>query len=163
IPAPRSPRRWGVRAGPCVGCWTRSAGTWKADSTRAPEISCTRRASGSNTSSRREPRGGLRGASPLLLASADSRCEVDMAPASQGPAVGSADATEALLDQAVGRLEEAWQCAPPPDLAPFLPAVAEPARRRLLIELIKVDQEYRWRRGDRRLLEAYLRDWPELR
>ena len=32
----------------------------------------------------------------------------------------------------------------------------------MLIELLRIDQEHRWERGERRLLEQYLQDWPEL-
>jgi hypothetical protein len=47
-------------------------------------------------------------------------------------------------------------------LTSFLPAAENPLRLRILVELVKVDQEQRWCRGDFRPVEAYLVDWPEL-
>ncbi len=67
-----------------------------------------------------------------------------------------------LVDDAVRQLEEAWQAGPAPPLERFLPSRAEAQRRRVLVELIGVDQEYRWQHGDERRVESYLADWPEL-
>ncbi len=58
--------------------------------------------------------------------------------------------------------EALWRQSHGPDLHPFLPEDGEPVRLRVLIELVRVDQEHRWEKGDRRPLEAYLADWPEL-
>lgn len=58
---------------------------------------------------------------------------------------------------------EAWESAPtPPDLKPFLPDSGE-IRRLTLVELIKVDLEYRWLSRDcpKRILE-YFAEFPEL-
>ncbi len=58
---------------------------------------------------------------------------------------------------------EAWESADaPPDLKPFLPDSGEP-RRLTLVELIKVDLEYRWiaRRFPKRIAE-YFAEFPEL-
>ena len=48
------------------------------------------------------------------------------------------------------------------DIGAFLPSLNGILRERVLVELIKVDQENCWRGGVQRLLEAYLSDWPEL-
>jgi hypothetical protein len=48
------------------------------------------------------------------------------------------------------------------ELTGFLPPAADPLRRLALIELIKVDLEFRWRRGLPVGLETYLEDFPEL-
>lgn len=58
---------------------------------------------------------------------------------------------------------QAWERADaPPELRAFLPD--RPWRRLVLIELIKVDLEYRWRRPElRRTLEEYAALYPELR
>jgi len=37
-----------------------------------------------------------------------------------------------------------------------------PLRLAAVAEMIKIDQEHRWRRGDRVPLESYLRDYPDL-
>ena len=50
----------------------------------------------------------------------------------------------------------------PPDLNPFLPQSGE-IRRLTLVELIKVDLEYRWlSRGCPKRLSEYLAEFPEL-
>src|SRR5271167_1683932 len=76
------------------------------------------------------------------------------------------------LEQAVEAFEEAWQQTAPAGAAPilehFLPA--PPADdRELLLELIAVDLQYRWRQppaadaqGPRPRLEAYLARYPQL-
>lgn len=64
------------------------------------------------------------------------------------------------------RFEKAWQQAGPQvksvDLGPFLPAAGEPLRPTVLLELIKVDLEVRWRRSLPVQLESYLKTYPEL-
>ncbi len=67
-----------------------------------------------------------------------------------------------LLDEAVEGLETSWLLGGTGDIAALAPPLGHPLRERVLIELVKVDQEYRWRSGQRRLLEAYLAEWPEL-
>ncbi|MGW6727338.1 serine/threonine-protein kinase [Nocardia sp. NPDC055029] len=77
--------------------------------------------------------------------------------------VDSAERTRTALASAVALLSQAWATGSPPDLAVFLPG--EPAARRtILIELIKIDLEYRWLRYHfpKRLLE-YRAEFPELR
>src|SRR5262245_36518270 len=39
---------------------------------------------------------------------------------------------------------------------------AEPWRRAVLVEMVKIDLERRWQRGSRRLVDDYLREFPEL-
>jgi serine/threonine protein kinase/tetratricopeptide (TPR) repeat protein len=77
------------------------------------------------------------------------------------------------LRQALDAFEEAWQGAGPTGAAPALEDFLPPGvgdRRQLLLELIAVDLEYRWRTppahsdalGPRPRLEAYLARYPEL-
>lgn len=66
------------------------------------------------------------------------------------------------VDRAVRRLEVSWQVGTVDDLSAFVPHADEPLRLRILAELIKVDQEYHWRNGQRRELEYYVSHWPEL-
>jgi len=66
------------------------------------------------------------------------------------------------ISQSIQRLENRWVESPPESLEVFLPAPGHPFRRRVLLELIKVDQEYHWKSGARKLTEAYLNQWPEL-
>jgi eukaryotic-like serine/threonine-protein kinase len=66
-----------------------------------------------------------------------------------------------------GRVEafiDAWEHgAEPPSPREFLPADALPVRRMTLVELIKVDLEYRWiHRRTPRTIEEYFGDYPEL-
>ena len=65
-----------------------------------------------------------------------------------------------LVNDAVRRFEQAWKAAPNPTF-PDLPLPETAVRQKVLIELIKVDQEHRWRVGDRKKIEDYLGDWPE--
>jgi len=66
------------------------------------------------------------------------------------------------------RVEEfvnAWEAATmfPPELAPQLANVPDAERRLTLIELIKVDLEYRWNRDvPKKTCEDYLADFPDL-
>jgi len=62
----------------------------------------------------------------------------------------------------VDRFDERWQTAGEATIAEFLPPEPGDERRELLVELIKVDLEYRWGRGERIHVEKYLRQFPEL-
>jgi len=66
------------------------------------------------------------------------------------------------VDGATRRLEDAWKVGGDVELAEFVPAADDPHRLPVLATLIKIDQEHHWQKGTRRLLEAYLGDWPEL-
>ncbi|MBI4602296.1 MAG: protein kinase [Planctomycetes bacterium] len=68
-----------------------------------------------------------------------------------------------LVADSVRGLEEAWRQTARPDIGRFVPAPGEPLRSSVLLELVKVDQELRWRSGERRRLESYLEEWPELK
>ncbi|WP_084510553.1 serine/threonine-protein kinase [Nocardia lijiangensis] len=77
--------------------------------------------------------------------------------------VDSAERTRTALATAVARFSEAWASGSPPDLSAYLPR--EPwARRTVLIELIKIDLEYRWLRHHfpKRLID-YRAEFTELR
>ena len=62
-----------------------------------------------------------------------------------------------------GTMEQAWRADPEPKLLQFVPTSNHLLRLPTLAELIKVDQEIRWRRGKPKKLEGYLDEWPELR
>jgi WD40 repeat protein/tRNA A-37 threonylcarbamoyl transferase component Bud32 len=64
--------------------------------------------------------------------------------------------------QIIERFEERWQQTGSAPIAEFLAAVEGPERLAVLRELIKVDLEYRWKRGERRLVEDYAREFTEL-
>ncbi|HLJ12701.1 MAG TPA: serine/threonine-protein kinase [Planctomycetaceae bacterium] len=80
-----------------------------------------------------------------------------------GQSSQQAASTWTILSAQVEAFIEAWEsAAQPPNLREFL-ARDEPAAHRLtLIELVKVDLEYRWRRKTPRLLEDYFGEFPEL-
>jgi DNA-binding beta-propeller fold protein YncE len=67
-----------------------------------------------------------------------------------------------LLSSAVRQLEWAWRAGQGVDLASLVPAPDNRQRACVLAELIKVDQEFRWKAADRKTLEQYLADWSEL-
>src|SRR5689334_21689802 len=54
-----------------------------------------------------------------------------------------------------------WQCGRRPDLAAFLGQVGGCGPRQLL-EILRVDQEQRWRSGEPVAAETYLHDYPAL-
>jgi len=66
------------------------------------------------------------------------------------------------LGDAVDRLEHAWRTVGAADLAEFIPAQGDPQRLRFLEALIPIDQEYRWKAGERKAVEAYRDQWQEL-
>lgn len=76
--------------------------------------------------------------------------------------VESAERTRTALATVVARFSDAWGSGSPPDLSGFLPRESA-ERRSTLIELIKIDLEYRWLRYDfpKRLTE-YRAEFPEL-
>ena len=67
-----------------------------------------------------------------------------------------------VVDQAVQRIEQARLAGEDADLTDILPSSDDPQREQVLLTLIKVDQEDRWRHGERKTLEGYLQEWPEL-
>ena len=66
------------------------------------------------------------------------------------------------VEGAVQQLEERWLAGEPATISEYLPGLESPFRRRVLLELIKVDQEFRWKGVEPKLTEAYLREWPDL-
>jgi hypothetical protein len=89
----------------------------------------------------------------------------------QRPAASDTDGPE-VLDDLRDRFESAWQTGTPPQIEAYLPPAAggrltaHDRRREVLLELIKIDLEYRWRRNEppaRPRLEDYLARFPELR
>ena len=76
------------------------------------------------------------------------------------------NATQAwdLLSERVDAFINRWEAnRQPPPLAEFLPEGPPPLRRMALVELIKVDLEYRWQEFDvPRTLSEYLEEFPEL-
>src|SRR4051812_40236685 len=62
------------------------------------------------------------------------------------------------LDQLVDRFERAWQQRPPPAIEEFLPEDPAAANE-LLLELVKVDLEYRWSRCGVRPARPRLEDY----
>src|SRR5581483_4864572 len=74
-------------------------------------------------------------------------------------AASLAEAEYQRLADAVRRLEAAWQNGRAGSLVTFLPDVPARLSTRILLELIKVDQDYRWRGGERVLVEEYLQAW----
>ena len=53
------------------------------------------------------------------------------------------------VDDAVEKLEDSWRAADGGNIGEFVPPTGHPQRERILIELIKVDQEYRWEKKAR--------------
>ena len=72
--------------------------------------------------------------------------------------------TWTILSGRVEAFVDAWERAgEPPSPREFLPADPPPVRRMTLVELIKVDLEYRWiHRKTPRTIEEYFAEYPEL-
>ena len=69
----------------------------------------------------------------------------------------------ALLSRTVRQLEQSWRENCEADVAEYVPASNHPLRQLVLLELVKVDQEYRWKSGQKKNVEEYLEEWPELK
>jgi serine/threonine protein kinase len=66
------------------------------------------------------------------------------------------------LQELADRYQESWQEGKSADLERFLPALDNPLRPQVLHELIVVDMEMRWQRGQVVGLEYYVEKYPEL-
>lgn len=65
-----------------------------------------------------------------------------------------------VVEQYLNRFLEAWEAEPgPPALSEFLPPADTPERHAVLVELIKLDMEYRQERGLACRLENYLENY----
>ena len=84
---------------------------------------------------------------------------VDQVHLADGPDTDVGDA----VDECVDRYEIARRQHAADSIAPFVPLNGNPDRLPCLINLIKVDQEFRWEDGTPKHLEQYLEEWPELR
>jgi serine/threonine protein kinase/predicted Zn-dependent protease len=71
-------------------------------------------------------------------------------------------ASELQLDQFVQAYEIAQARTGNTDLKTFLPERDHPLYAAVLCELVRVDLEYAWERGDRKRLDGYLASFPEL-
>ncbi len=71
-------------------------------------------------------------------------------------------ATWDLLTNRLEAFMAAWDRGESPPISAYLPEGSGSLRRLVLIELIKADLDYRYARGQGRLLEDYLTEFPEL-
>src|SRR5688572_4165548 len=73
--------------------------------------------------------------------------------------------TVQIWDALADRIETfigAWESGEPPRLADHVPEGPRVVRKLALLEMIKVDLEYRWKAGQGRLIEDYAHEFPEL-
>lgn len=68
---------------------------------------------------------------------------------------------EESISQFIDAFEDAWQSRPNPSIREFLPTDSS-LRNRVLLELVHVDLERRFKAGCIRTIESYLCDFPEL-
>lgn len=66
------------------------------------------------------------------------------------------------LELKIQQIENGWKSNIPPDLVTILSDVEPDQTVYVTAECIKVDMEYRWRRGTAILIEEYLKKWPDL-
>ncbi len=83
-----------------------------------------------------------------------------MADDAKRPVAAIDDQQWAAISNAIWQLETSWHADSPIEISDLVPSAADPLRQRVLVELIKVDQEHRWKAGERKLLESYLDEWP---
>jgi serine/threonine protein kinase len=69
---------------------------------------------------------------------------------------------EQRLQQLTDTFQEAWKHATSVNLQRFLPPPQDPLRTLALYELVKADLRMRWQLKKKVLLEAYLKEYPEL-
>ncbi|MFI5455598.1 MAG: WD40 repeat domain-containing serine/threonine-protein kinase [Isosphaerales bacterium] len=67
------------------------------------------------------------------------------------------------VDEIADQFESAWRTLTPPVIEDFLGGVTELRRGVLLTELVKLDAAYRRRLGEKREIQDYIADFPELR
>ncbi|MEX2189033.1 MAG: serine/threonine-protein kinase [Pirellulales bacterium] len=76
--------------------------------------------------------------------------------------LGDGDAAWEALAERLEAFSEAWDRGGPPSIAEFLPDGPAGLRRMAVVELVKYDLERRWQSGDRRRVDAYVAELPEL-
>ena len=67
------------------------------------------------------------------------------------------------LEERVEAFESEWKRAGLANPAEFLPPASHPSFRSILCELVRVDLELHWTRGQPKRIEDYVRDFPILR
>ena len=70
--------------------------------------------------------------------------------------------TFARQEGILGRFEEAWVAGKPPEIALVLASAAPADRGSLLVELARIDLEYRLKSGQAGRVESYFSRFPEL-
>jgi serine/threonine protein kinase len=79
------------------------------------------------------------------------------------PTIENATEVWDALAERVETFVEAWETLrQPPPLAEHLPEAPEALRKLTLIELIKVDLEFRWKENSPKTIEEYVAEFPEL-
>lgn len=66
------------------------------------------------------------------------------------------------VDEFIEAFELAWTADAVPEIKEFLPDTDHPQFRKTLLELVRVDLEFRWKHGCAKSLEEYRREFPEL-
>lgn len=72
------------------------------------------------------------------------------------------DGDWSIIDRAIIELEDRWRAGRPPQFQDLITSADAKVRTRLLINLIKIDQDLHWSSGQPKPLEQYLQEWPEL-
>src|SRR5262249_29453485 len=75
---------------------------------------------------------------------------------------GTTTAPWVELDDFIEAFERAQARGVPSDLAHFLPEAPHPLYQAILSELIRVDLEYSWKRGDPKRVEDYQTRFPQI-
>jgi serine/threonine protein kinase len=77
--------------------------------------------------------------------------------------IGDGPATQNLISDRLDAFVRKWEAnGDPPRLADFVPDNPPAVRRIALVELIKLDLDFRWSQGHLKQVEAYAAEFPEL-
>ena len=77
-------------------------------------------------------------------------------------AISASSQCAALVSERIGAYERQMSGDSFPDLRAFVESLDDAQKSLVLVELVKVDLERRWRSGRPRMLEDYFREYPEL-
>ena len=79
------------------------------------------------------------------------------------PNLDDASTLWGIVEQQLDAFCQRWEQAPPtPEIKPFVANLDPAARRFVLMDLIKLDLEYRWGSDSVMPIDWYFETWPEL-
>ena len=80
----------------------------------------------------------------------------------EAPVMSASDSVDDWVDEAADRFERAWRTGSAPRIADFVQGEVGKRRNALLLELVRIDLDYRRQAGLRCDLQDYVNQFPEL-